>query len=213
MRANPQGGQYRWGKGARDVVEIGAKEVPLEITRLERELNQHIPARRKWLERKGELEQAAVQEFPQLEQADHPFTVDVNAIIESFPQIKLLPSYRMVAAWTAVGRALSGLYTGKQLVEKTLEQLYALKDKPKQDGAQGARVQASPQAAAGQVAKPAVVKPVPTRSRMDAPPRASVAGSRPTGGAATRGQQAVPQERQGRLSQREVKEMMRGRFA
>lgn len=216
LRANPSGGEYRWGTGERNAIQIKEDSVPVEITRLERELQQQIPQRRQWLAQRDQASVKAREEFPMLAKPEHPFTQDVNAIIASFPEIKKLPSYEYVAAWAALGRSYSALYGGGSLVEDMLKRIEAQRAKQGGD-AQGKQPAGKPaeggKAPAGTPQRNGATA-APQRRRVDdVPPRASVPGKRPTAGATRQRGVDVSPEQRGKLTQEQMRERLRGRFA
>lgn len=215
LMSNPNGGEYRWGNGKDEAIVIRKEDVPVELARVERDLSRNIPQRREWLRQRDQFSQAAATEFPQLLQDDHPFTVDVNAIITSFPEVKLLPSYKYVAAWAALGRAYSGLYGGGQLVDKFQEALDQAKAKKagktaeiKSKPIEGAKI-ASSAITTDKIASSGLKSQNPEQ-----PPRASIPSRRPTAAPASQVKRnVVPDDQRGRATPAQMRSRISGRFS
>lgn len=89
--------------GKRSLTESEARRY---LARIDQRLHRDIPAKRLWMQQHEQYDQILRQAMPDVDDANSELGKQVNRIIASFPQVKLIPGYRNTAAATVIGQEM-----------------------------------------------------------------------------------------------------------
>jgi hypothetical protein len=118
---NRDGGEFNTPDGG--TKEYDSQEVADILKYADDMLEEHLPAREKWLENHAQMSQVAKEQFPAWKDTSNPVYSEYQEILREFPGLKQFPNYQVLAGIFHMGL---GAYNNA-LQEKT----QASKPKPK----------------------------------------------------------------------------------
>lgn len=102
---HPDGGTLPGGQEGKEI-ELSREETTRIQAKTFQLLNRDVPARAAYLQTRNAADDAAIQSYPWLKNTTGGYGIGVQSAIEALPQLRQIPSYRLIAANAFVGEKL-----------------------------------------------------------------------------------------------------------